>query len=48
MTNMQKVQWYGGDGATQAFEFLTKKSYGNQSVKQEEEKKGDQGTESSQ
>lgn len=38
MTNMQKVEWYGGDGATKAFDFLTKKSYGNQYVKQEEEK----------
>jgi hypothetical protein len=38
MTNMQKVQWYGGDGATKALEFLTKKSYGGQSVKKEEKK----------
>jgi hypothetical protein len=38
MTNMQKVTWYGGDGVAKAFDFLTKRSYGNQSIKQEEMK----------
>lgn len=40
MTNMQKARWYGGDGVVKAFDFLTKKSYGSQSIQKEETKKG--------
>ena len=39
MTNLQRIKWYAGDGAVKAFDILTKKTYGSQSVKREEIKK---------
>ena len=38
MSNLQRSQWYGSDGMSKAYDFLSKSSFGNQAIDKDQKK----------
>jgi len=38
MSNLQCSQWYGSDGMSKAYDFMSKSSFGNQAIDKDQKK----------